>query len=91
MQIVSSPIVELKKAAVALGQGNMTARVKKGTILFRDEIADLKDTFNSMANQIASHQMILEHKVGISIVFLMKTLSVSHTHQAASLVNSAMF
>jgi nitrogen fixation/metabolism regulation signal transduction histidine kinase len=65
VQVVSSPIVELKRAAVALGQGDMTARVKQGTVFFRDEIGDLKDTFNSMANQLANHQMILEHKVSI--------------------------
>jgi nitrogen fixation/metabolism regulation signal transduction histidine kinase len=63
VQVISSPIVELKRAAVALGRGDMTARVKKGTVFFRDEIGDLKDTFNSMANQLANHQMILEHKV----------------------------
>ncbi|KAI5063146.1 hypothetical protein GOP47_0021693 [Adiantum capillus-veneris] len=62
-KVFASPIVELGKAAIALGQGDMTARVKKGTVLLRDEIADLKDTFNSMAHQISSHQSILEHKV----------------------------
>ncbi|MCO5581908.1 hypothetical protein L7F22_035797 [Adiantum nelumboides] len=62
-KVFASPIVELGKAAIALGQGDMTARVKKGTVLLRDEIADLKDTFNSMALQISSHQSILEHKV----------------------------
>lgn len=62
-KIFTSPIVELGRAAASLGQGNMHTRVRKGTILLRDEIADLKDIFNSMAQQIASHQLILEHKV----------------------------
>lgn len=62
-QIFTSPIIELGRAAASLGQGNMRTRVRKGTILLRDEIADLKDIFNSMAQQIASHQLILEHKV----------------------------
>lgn len=62
-KVFTSPIVELGRAAVALGQGNMTTRVRKGSVLLRDEIADLKDIFNSMAHQIASHQLILEHKV----------------------------
>eukprot|EP00250_Pteridium_aquilinum_P001801 c12012_g2_i1 orf=431-3637(+) len=62
-KVFASPIVDLGRAAVALGQGDMTARVKKGTILLRDEIADLKDTFNSMAHQLSSHQSILEDKV----------------------------
>ncbi|MCO5568546.1 hypothetical protein L7F22_022245 [Adiantum nelumboides] len=62
-KIFTSPIVELGRAAASLGQGNMHTRVRKGTILLRDEIADLKDIFNSMAQQISSHQLILEHKV----------------------------
>lgn len=62
-KIFTSPIIELGRAAASLGQGNMRTRVRKGTILLRDEIADLKDIFNSMAQQIASHQLILEHKV----------------------------
>ncbi|KAH7422381.1 hypothetical protein KP509_12G006200 [Ceratopteris richardii] len=62
-KIFTSPIIELGKAAASLGQGNMNTRVRKGTILLRDEIADLKDIFNSMAQQISSHQLILEQKV----------------------------
>lgn len=62
-KIFTSPIIELGRAAASLGQGDMRTRVRKGTILLRDEIADLKDSFNSMAHQIASHRLILEHKV----------------------------
>ncbi|KAH7431200.1 hypothetical protein KP509_08G035900 [Ceratopteris richardii] len=62
-KVFTSPITELGRAAASLGQGNMQTRVRKGTLLLRDEISDLKDIFNSMAQQISSHQLILEHKV----------------------------
>ncbi|MCO5579739.1 hypothetical protein L7F22_033599 [Adiantum nelumboides] len=62
-KVFTSPIIELGKAAFALGRGEMRTRVKKGSSLFQDEISNLKDAFNGMAHQIASHQYILEHKV----------------------------
>ncbi|MCO5558370.1 hypothetical protein L7F22_011951 [Adiantum nelumboides] len=64
-KIFSRPIVELGRAAVALGQGDMSTRVTKGTVLLRDELADLKDIFNSMAHQLAHHHQILEQTVAI--------------------------
>ncbi|KAI5084877.1 hypothetical protein GOP47_0001046 [Adiantum capillus-veneris] len=64
-KIFSRPIVELGRAAVALGQGDMSTRVTKGTVLLRDELADLKDIFNSMAHQLAHHHQILEQTVAV--------------------------
>lgn len=41
----------------------MRARVKDDRIWFRDEIDDLRQTFNAMADQIALHNNTLEQKV----------------------------
>ncbi|KAH7440232.1 hypothetical protein KP509_04G097600 [Ceratopteris richardii] len=70
----TSPIIELGKAAFALGQGDMRTRVKKGSSCFHDEFSNLKDAFNGMAHRIASHQYILEHEVSE------RTSDLAHAH-----------
>ncbi|KAH6555527.1 hypothetical protein KP509_1Z246700 [Ceratopteris richardii] len=62
-KVFSRPIVDLGRAAIALGQGDISTRIRKGAVLLRDELDDLKDIFNSMAHQITYHHQILERRV----------------------------
>ena len=71
LQVFTNPIIELGRAAASLGEGHMRTRARRGTFILRDEIADLMDTFNSMAHEIASNQIMLEHKVDQSIYLIL--------------------
>lgn len=42
----------------------MGARVKIGSVIFRDEIDDLRRIFNNMAEEIATSHAELKQKVG---------------------------
>ncbi len=61
-QLVTAPIIELGKAAAAIGGGDMTARVNIGRVIFRDEIDDLRLIFNSMVEEIAASHDAMEQK-----------------------------
>lgn len=49
--------------ATAIRGGDMGARVKIGSVVLRDEIDDLRQIFNSMAEEIATSHTELEQKV----------------------------
>jgi len=55
---VSRPIIELKNAAVALGQGDLNARVK---IRSKDEVGTLADSFNAMADELGMAAAVFEN------------------------------
>lgn len=61
-QLFTAPMIELGKVAAAIGGGDMGARLHVGTVIFRDEIDDLRRIFNSMADEIASSHSALEQK-----------------------------
>ncbi len=63
IQLFTAPIIELGKVATAIKGGDMGARVKIGSVVFRDEIDDLRRIFNSMAEEIATSHAELERKV----------------------------
>jgi nitrogen fixation/metabolism regulation signal transduction histidine kinase len=63
LQFFTAPIIELGKVATAIRGGDMGARVRIGSVVFRDEIDDLRRIFNSMAEEIATSQAELEQKV----------------------------
>ncbi|KAH8959773.1 hypothetical protein BDL97_06G094800 [Sphagnum fallax] len=61
-KLVTAPIIELGKTAVAIGGGDMNARVNIGRVIFWDEIDDLRQIFNSMAEEISCSHRAMEQK-----------------------------
>ena len=55
---VSRPIIELKNAAVFLGQGDLNARVK---IRSKDEVGTLVGSFNAMADELGMAAAVFEN------------------------------
>jgi signal transduction histidine kinase len=57
-KMVTQPIIQLKKAAASLGEGNFDHKV---SIRSKDEIGSLADTFNTMSDQLREerHKRIL--------------------------------
>ncbi len=55
---VSRPIIELKDAAVALGQGDLNARVK---IRSNDEVGTLAGSFNVMGDELGMAATVFEN------------------------------
>lgn len=62
-QLFTAPIIELTKVATDIKNGDMEARVKIGTVVFRDEIDDLRRIFNGMGEKIATSHAELQLKV----------------------------
>ena len=56
---LTTPILELTRAADKLGSGDLTTRVPVGDDLRGDELTTLSKTFNGMANQIEAQQVDL--------------------------------
>ncbi|KAH9546116.1 hypothetical protein CY35_12G078900 [Sphagnum magellanicum] len=79
-KLVTAPIIELGKAAAAIGGGDMTARVNIGRVIFRDEIDDLRLIFNSMVEEIAASHDAMEQKCA----------EVTRRTQDVALVNEAL-
>ncbi len=69
-QLVTAPIIELGKTAVAIGGGDMNARVNIGRVIFWDEIDDLRQIFNSMAEEISCSHRAMEQKASSYRTFL---------------------
>uniref|UniRef100_A0A7I4AW14 histidine kinase n=1 Tax=Physcomitrium patens TaxID=3218 RepID=A0A7I4AW14_PHYPA len=61
-KLFTAPIIELGKVATAIKGGDMGARVKIGSVIFRDEIDDLRRIFNNMAEEIATSHAELKQK-----------------------------
>jgi two-component system OmpR family sensor kinase/two-component system sensor histidine kinase BaeS len=57
---ITSPLRQLKKAAAAIAAGNLQQRVK---IHSRDEFGELGQTFNHMAENLASAETLRRHMV----------------------------
>ncbi|MFV1967690.1 MAG: response regulator, partial [Pirellulaceae bacterium] len=57
---ISRPIVRLKRSANTIAAGNYTEQV---TVESTDEIGELADTFNRMAEEVASSHATLEERV----------------------------
>ncbi len=55
---VSRPIIELKNAAVALGQGDLNTRVK---IRSKDEVGTLARSFNAMSDELGMAAAVFEN------------------------------
>ncbi|MDD5371213.1 MAG: HAMP domain-containing protein, partial [Anaerolineaceae bacterium] len=55
---ITSPLRQLKKAAVAIGSGDLSQRV---SIRARDEFGELGQTFNQMAESLASAETQRQH------------------------------
>lgn len=55
---VSRPIIELKNAAIALGQGDLNARVK---IRSKDEVGTLAHSFNAMSDELGMAAAVFEN------------------------------
>jgi len=55
---------------VAIGGGDMNARVNIGRVIFWDEIDDLRQIFNSMAEEISCSHHAMEQKASSYRTFL---------------------
>ncbi|KAJ3056071.1 hypothetical protein HK097_008199 [Rhizophlyctis rosea] len=63
-RMLTTPILQLGKAATALSEGNLSARVQtKCKRWFQDEIVDVTTAFNSMAEQLSDQYGVLEKMV----------------------------
>lgn len=71
-KVIYSPLLRLKQAAGAIEKGDLSQRVSTGT---DDEIGQLTNTFNSMAQKLQQYYDSLEEKVKERTEFIHKVVN----------------